>query len=271
MENKILKEAGVLDQLEDIINIPDDQFSVLANPLLNSIRSMLNDSNQRFAVIQEAKRSGLDLTELIGALTTMMGEVDKTLPELSEVKRDFVKVFLGTYINVLVKGVEEYRPMVRVPIQKIDENAKIPKYSHDGDAGMDVFANEDIILAPGETKIVKTGLAVALPVGYELEVRPRSGLSSRTPLRVANSPGTIDSGYRDEIGIILTNSAPKILDVDTELNPKSVLWGGAVEISKGDRIAQLVLKEVPACIFYEIDDVKQVGNDRGGGFGSTGK
>jgi dUTP pyrophosphatase len=87
------------------------------------------------------------------------------------------------------------------------DGVDIPQYSRPGDAGMDVCAAEETVIKPGETVIVPTGLKLAIPEGYEIQVRPRSGISLNTPLRIANSPGTIDSGYRDEMGIIIWNTS----------------------------------------------------------------
>jgi dUTP pyrophosphatase len=164
--------------------------------------------------------------------------------------------------------------MVSVPIQLCHPDAQHPVYAKAGDAGMDLYAVEDITINPGETVIVPTGIKVALPLGYEFEVRPRSGLSVKTPLRVANAPGTIDSGYRDEIGVIITNIEPKIKDMvfhnDGSIDQRGILWGQSYTITKGMRFAQLVLKEVPTCVFYDVEDVKAIGFDRAGGFGSSG-
>ena len=101
---------------------------------------------------------------------------------------------------------------------------------------------------------VPPGLKVAIPDGYEIQVRPRSGLSLKTPLRLANAPGTIDAGYRDEICVITQNTSPNT----------------PYRIEKGDRIAQFVLQKVPKILFREQTDVQRIGTDRGGGFGSTG-
>ena len=133
---------------------------------------------------------------------------------------------------------------------------------------------EDIVIKPGETVIIPTGLKFAIPEGYEIQVRPRSGISLRTPLRLANSPGTIDAGYRDELGIIVCNTSPEggvsdgdetPLSLDSKGNKK-----GAYIIRKGERIAQLVLAQVPRMNLKVVDSVKDIGTDRGGGFGSTG-
>ena len=163
------------------------------------------------------------------------------------------------------------------------EDATLPIYAHETDAGMDIYANEDITIAPGETKLIHTGLKMAIPEGYEIQVRPRSGLSLKTPLRICNAPGTIDAGYRDEIGIIMQNTSERFYTdgageihvmpdceknhyaIDSKDNHK-----GWYDIKKGDRIAQIVLSEVPQIRFKKVDSVAKIGEDREGGFGSTG-
>ena len=142
---------------------------------------------------------------------------------------------------------------------------------------MDVCAAEDMLIKPGETVIIPTGLKFAIPDGYEIQVRPRSGISLKTPLRLSNSPGTIDAGYRDELGVLMTNTSPEggccpsrpaqdeVLTLDSKGNQK-----GVYRIRKGERIAQLVLAEVPRIHLIQVDKVSEIGADRGGGFGSTG-
>ena len=159
------------------------------------------------------------------------------------------------------------------------ENGSLPFYAHPGDAGMDIRAKEDVILRPRETKVVKTGIKIAVPEGYEIDVRPRSGLSLKTPLRVCNAPGTIDSGYRDEIGVIIQNtSLPFHLDENNnivrneeeyDLNTSGNLEGTYV-IKKGDRIAQLVFMKHEIVDFEKIDNIKTIENDRKSGFGGSG-
>lgn len=163
---------------------------------------------------------------------------------------------------------------IKVYVEICREGVKLPQYANLGDAGMDICAAEHVVINPGETKIIPTGIKVAIPEGYEIQVRPRSGISAKTPLRVSNSPGTIDSGYRDEVGVIMTNTS-----VDAELDsiyPYSVRIDGTkgskgvYEIFPGDRIAQIVLQEVPRIDFEVVTSVKEISGDRGGGFGSTG-
>ncbi len=163
--------------------------------------------------------------------------------------------------------------MVEVFVELCREDAVLPKYANPGDAGMDVFAAEEVLVKPGETVVVPTGLKLAIPDGYEIQVRPRSGLSLKTPIRIPNSPGTVDSGYRDELGIIVNNNSDMSLssekDVPFTLDEKGNKNGTYI-IKKGDRIAQLVLQQVPKIVFTKVPSVKEIGNNRGGGFGSTG-
>ncbi len=159
---------------------------------------------------------------------------------------------------------------VEVLFEICREGARLPSYARDGDAGMDVFSAEDTYIKPGETKIVPTGLKLAVPQGYEIQVRPRSGISLNTPLRISNSPGTIDSGYRGELGIIVSNISngnfpSGILNIQSKGNIK-----GIYIVKKGDRIAQIVLNKIPKIIVRTVDSVENTGNNRNGGFGSTG-
>ncbi len=143
---------------------------------------------------------------------------------------------------------------IEVCIELCHRDARLPEYARAGDAGMDIYAVEDCLIEAGVTKIVKTGLKVAVPTGFEIQIRPRSGVSLKTPLRLANSPGTIDVGYRDEIGIIVHNTS------QTE----------DFQVNRGDRIAQMVLQRVPVIAWNVVGSVADIGWDRGGGFGSSG-
>ena len=174
----------------------------------------------------------------------------------------------------------------RVMVKKMHEDAVIPKYAKAGDAGFDLVAVEDVIIAPGETKIIPTGLAFGIPEGYEIQIRPRSGVSAKTKLRVANSPGTIDAGFRGEVGVIVDNVAHPQYEINgifltnTPSSFVELLSGGGEQINgyneagsilirKGDRIAQGVLAEVPMAIFEEVMELGDT--ERGeGGFGSSG-
>lgn len=142
---------------------------------------------------------------------------------------------------------------VAVKITRVHENAKIPKYQKYGDAGFDFYASHSYKIRGNCARIVNTGVKMSIPKGYEVQIRPRSGMSYNTPLRIANAPGTIDSGYRGEIGIIVWNSANYTITVE-----------------EGDRIAQGVLNKVPTAKFEEVTELPD--SERGeGGFGHTGR
>ncbi|HDT6578833.1 TPA: dUTP diphosphatase [Bacillus cereus] len=144
---------------------------------------------------------------------------------------------------------------LRVKIKRV-KDVEMPKYAKPGDSGFDLVAAEDTIIWPGETKVVPTGLAFEIPPGYELQVRPRSGMTRNTKLRVVL--GTVDSGYRGEVGVLVDNNERPI-----SLNMKAHV------IEKGTRIAQGVIAPVVTAHFVEVDELSK--SDRGtGGFGSTG-
>lgn len=132
------------------------------------------------------------------------------------------------------------------------EGLALPGYSTPGAAGMDVLAAEEVTLAPGARHAVATGFAVAIPAGYEIQVRPRSGLALKHGISVPNTPGTIDSDYRGELKVILINHGSE-----------------AFAIARGDRIAQLVLAPVTLAVWDEVAELDETARGAGG-FGSTG-
>ncbi|GAA0456558.1 deoxyuridine 5'-triphosphate nucleotidohydrolase [Paractinoplanes deccanensis] len=142
---------------------------------------------------------------------------------------------------------------VVIRIRRIDPDLPLPAYAHPGDAGADLVAAEDAELAPGARKAVRTGIAVAIPDGYVGLVHPRSGLAARLGVTVLNAPGTVDAGYRGEVLVILVNH--------DRSNP--------VKISRGDRIAQLVVQRVERAAFHEVDELDDTARGAGG-HGSTG-
>ena len=160
---------------------------------------------------------------------------------------------------------------IEIFVEKCREGIELPQYANFGDAGMDVCAAEDIIIKPGQTVIIPTGLKVAIPVGYEIQVRARSGISFKNPLRIPNAPGTIDSGYRDEVGIIMSNCSEEKYNNEGPFRiGEKGNKQGVYEIKKGDKVAQIVLQRVPTIKFVQVESVKDIGQDRNGGFGSTG-
>jgi dUTP pyrophosphatase len=147
--------------------------------------------------------------------------------------------------------------MVDVPIVRLDPDLPVPSYARDGDAGADLYARDGLRLAPGGGRaLVPTGLTLAIPRGYAGFVLPRSGLALRHGVTCLNTPGLIDSGYRDEIRVLLVNTDPTT----------------AYTVERGDRIAQLVIQEVEEALFREVGEEELSASGRGrGGFGHTGR
>ena len=141
---------------------------------------------------------------------------------------------------------------MELKIIKLNESAIIPRYAHSGDAGLDLFAIEEQLIPPTETQLVKTGIAISLPLGTEAQIRPRSGLALKYSVTVLNSPGTIDAGYRGEIGIILINHGKK-----------------AFQIVPRMKIAQMVIASIIPAKVIVVDRLNHSFREKKG-FGSTG-
>ncbi len=142
---------------------------------------------------------------------------------------------------------------LEILVTKLDNDAVIPTYAKPGDAGADLYAISELVLAPGDRALVKTGIAIALPNGYVGLVHPRSGLGLKNGISVVNTPGTIDAGYRGEIGVVLINH---------DLHE-------SFQVKKGDRIAQLVIQKVENALFKVVNQLPE-SERAAGGYGSTG-
>jgi dUTP pyrophosphatase len=144
-------------------------------------------------------------------------------------------------------------PTLQVQLKMLDPDMEPPSYAHPGDAGADLRAREDVVLKPGERKMVPTGVAIALPDGFVALIHPRSGLATKHGLTIVNAPGTVDAGYRGEIAVTLLNTDAT----------------QSIELRRGDRIAQMVIQRVEYAQFIPVNELS--GSVRGtGGFGSTG-
>ena len=145
-----------------------------------------------------------------------------------------------------------------IPVVQLDPDLPLPKYAHDGDAGMDLYAAEDATVAAGGGRaLVPTGISIAIPAGYGGFVLPRSGMALKHGISVVNAPGLIDAAYRGEIKVILLNTDPT----------------NDYSLSKGDRVAQLVIQKVEQAAWQvtdSLDGPDDGGMDRGGGFGHSG-
>ncbi|MBX4263753.1 dUTP diphosphatase [Clostridium estertheticum] len=142
--------------------------------------------------------------------------------------------------------------MMELKIKRINQEAKLPQYAHESDSGMDLFSVEEKIIEVGQTVLIKTGIILELPANTEAQIRPRSGLALKNSITVLNSPGTIDEGYRGEIGVILINHGKVPFKVEKEM-----------------KIAQMVINSVLKVLVKEIGEVT-LSDRNSDGFGSTG-
>lgn len=267
-------ELGGFDELATLLAMPEEHFVIIAPVFLEELEKGLKNINDQMVLVQSMNLAGLTVENVREQYDAICEEIDNQMGDvLPRQKRDFLKQMLAITYNALAEAEGVAKKNILIPIEYCNFNAKMPTYAHLTDSGMDVYALNDITIAPGETKLVPTGIKVAIPAGYELQVRPKSGRCLKTKLRVANTPGTIDAGYRDEIGVIIDNIEPFIKSADIDGNGRlyNVEFGSSYTIGKGEKFAQLVLCEVPKAIFYQVESVGEVANDgRAGGFGSSG-
>ena len=267
-------ELGGFEEIAVLLTMPEEQFAIIAPAFLHELEKSFNNVNDQLAMVQAMNVAGVRSEDAKEEYRAICEEIDNQMAgTLSAQKRDFVKNMLGMIYNAVSEAEGITKRHILIPIEYCREGAKMPTYAHLTDAGMDVYLTEDVVIHPGETVLIPTGIKCALPLGYELQVRPKSGRSLKSKLRISNTPGTIDAGYRDEIGIIVDNIDPVIRSADIDENGRlyNVLWGSDIMLSKGEKIAQLVLNEVPKAVFYEVETVSNIANDgRNGGFGSTG-
>ena len=245
--NSIMEKSD--EELEQLMNEGYDNFlnSLLYNQeLINETRRQMRGEGLITDQVLEKKE---DLLADMRALVKPM--------HLSQVKQDTYLKILDIVNQIMDQVLEDYnRDTINVMVELCHPNAKMPTYAHSEDAGFDFYLPEDFTIKAHEYgKLAATGIKMVIPEGYELQIRPRSGNSIKTTLRIANTPGTIDCGFRGEIAIICDNIG------DTDLTFKA-----------GDRIAQGILSAVPKGKFVQIEDInKIVGTNRNGGFGSTGQ
>ena len=263
------------DALTSLFNMDDEKFALISPGILQSFQQSVNNPNDKLSLVQTLNANGATAEDLVASFNTITGAIE-SIEEISQIKRDFLKSLLATLTNAVNETEGIAKRFVQIPVELCHPDAKIPQYANTSDSGMDVYALDDYTIAPGETKLIPTGIKLALPPGYEIQVRPKSGRALKTKLRIANTPGTVDAGYRDEIKVIVENIEPPIKDIEYDFDDngtpiiKSLLHGAAYTIGKGEKFCQLVLMEVPKAALYRVEQVGEIGENRGGGFGSTG-
>ena len=265
---------GGLDMFESLMALDDESFEQLKPQVLELFAETLHEPESIAEFRTLAIAQGYT-PETAQADFQMAIDAINEIDFLSEPKKDFLKEIYTMASNQLSSIVGNLNSVVRIPCE-MAEDMSVPVYAHATDAGMDIYSPAEYTIAPGETVIIPTGIKVAIPEGYALLIQPRSGQSAKTKLRIANTPGLIDSGYRDEIGVIVENIEPPFKDIDYEFDSsgeihiKSILHGEAYTIAPGQRFAQMRLVQVPKAEFVQVESVGEIGEDRGGGFGSTG-
>ena len=141
---------------------------------------------------------------------------------------------------------------IRLLVRRLDPSLPLPNYAHEGDAGLDLYSAEDVVIAPGRRALIRTGVALAIPPGYAGFVQPRSGLALKQGLSFVNAPGLIDSHYRGEVKVIAVNLDHAV----------------PIPVKRGDKIAQLVVQSVERCVLNEVDELGDTVRGEGG-FGSS--
>ena len=279
-KDKLLDES--LAAFAELLSQPDEVFDQLAPIILQEVVKSFDDKALCQKLVEEfdAEYINQDIDEV---KEKQIEAIKKAFSEYSEKKVNFLTRLISISFNIYKREKNKDKQSITIPIE-LSEGVQLPTYFYDGDSGMDVRAIEDIDIAPGETKLIDTGIKVAIPKGYEIQVRAKSGRSLKTKLRMGNSIGTIDSNYRGSIGIIAENIEPKIKDIEYEtvwnednsnidhLKIKSITYGSTIHITKGEKIAQLVLCKVEKANFIQVDNINDIPSDgrADGGFGSTG-
>ena len=275
---KVNPAMGGFEELSMLLALPEEHFAMLAPVFLEELEKSFNNVEDKLFIAQAMNAAGAKMEDLQKSYAELIAALDNQFAgTLSGQKIDFLKRFLSISYNSIadIQGVT--KRVIQVPIELTSEGAKIPTYANLGDGAVDLYAPCDFTIGPGETKMIPVDIKVALPYGYAFLIHPRSGLSAKTKLRVANSVGLIDSQYKGVIGVILENVEPRIKDIKYEFDDNNrpvivaIEHGQSYTISKGDRFAQMRLVEVPSASFFQVESVDGIGDDRGGGFGSSGK
>lgn len=266
-------DGNSIDAIAVLLSMDDAQFELVSSSILDSFLRSLNTTNARLMLAQSINATGSTAESVQDEFLQLVNEID-TITDLTAPKRDFLKKLLRG-INTAISETEGIaKRYIQIPFVKCHPDAKMPEYAHPDDSGMDVYAVDDYVIHPGETKLIPTGIKVAVPNGYEIQIRPKSGRALKTKMRIANSIGTVDAGFRGELQVIIENIEPSIKDITYDFDDNgrpiitSILRGSDMTIGKGEKFAQLVLMEVPKAVLFQVENLDDT--ERGnGGFGST--
>lgn len=267
-------DGNSIDAIAVLLSMDDAQFELVSPGILDSFLRSLNTTNARLMLAQSINATGSTAESVQNEFLQLVNEVN-TITDITAPKRDFLKKLLRG-INTAISETEGIaKRYIQIPFVKCHPNAKMPEYAHPDDSGMDVYAVDDYVIHPGETKLIPTGIKVAVPNGYEIQIRPKSGRALKTKMRIANSIGTVDAGFRGELQVIIENIEPPIKDITYDFDDNgrpiitSILRGSDMTIGKGEKFAQLILMEVPKAVLFQVENLDDT-ERADGGFGSSG-
>ena len=262
---KVLENAGdgvddFLDVINQIMSMPDDQVN---DQTVNAMKALIDaiitsDAQHQAAegIIAQCRENGYGPMYLRTMQRQFKAEIDEFIEQakLTEAKKEMLYFVFGILTDMYDMAIEMYGTDDMVLPIKLEEGAHVPTYAHSTDAAADIYALEDMTLAPHSlSNVVHTGLRIALPEGWAAYILPRSSIGMKSGLRLSNSVGVIDSEYRGEIGVMYDNHS----DSD-------------YRIHKGDRIAQMIVMPVHQFKPQVVDTLDETSRGEGG-FGSTGK
>lgn len=261
-DNNLDSFLTLCDQIAELPeeSLTDEMMEATKQLIANSFTEDIKENfiQRQVTFLYQQNLDKLSALEEAKKLNGLLNEVIEGYGDVSERKKELMRMITQNVGLFALEAAERYRGVEKkIYFQKLNPNAKLPVYAHQEDACADLYAPEDVIVPAGARGFkVETGLAAVIPSGWEVQLRPRSGMSMKTPLRISNTVATIDSSFLGQWGILFDN-----------------LSNEDYKISAGDRIAQMSLKPVYYFVAEETSDVHDLKQtDRGdGGFGSSGK
>lgn len=246
------------DLILKIVALPEDQVTEESvNEIIQKIHESFEQAREDAisTAVQEIKNNPIEKKESLEELRISKAELLEDLNYLSEYKKMIISEIMNLLVELCEEAMERYEQNYNTIVHfELVRDTQIPTYAHNTDAGADVYAPEDFVVPAHSFGVkVPVGFKMAMASGWEMQVRPRSGMSMKTQLRIANTPGTIDADYRDEVAILFDNFSDE-----------------PYYIKAGDRIAQFVISPVHRFKGLVTESVANIGNNRGGGFGSSG-
>lgn len=185
-------QQNAIDTFAQILALPDEEFKTFSQLFLDTLEKELTDPKNISTIQIIFKNSGIDVENFVDSADDLCESLkEKYGKDLGEDRIDFLVKMVILFKNAVRANGNLGKKIVTIQVEKCSEDTKIPTYARVGDAGMDIYSTEEVTLAPGEKKLIGTGIKVAIPEGYEIEVVPKSGISLKTGLKISNSPGTI--------------------------------------------------------------------------------